>query len=288
MRQTVYIDVLIAINLFVNYFLLLTVAKILNLLPIRKRFVFASLIGSLFSLVILFPPINGFLSALVKLAMSISIVFAAFGFTSLKAFLRNTATFFGVNFLFGGVIFCLWYFVAPDGILINNNAVYLNISPMFLLIVTFVAYLIIRVMKIFTATRELSCLRYEILIQANSKTAVLRAKIDTGNTLKEPFSGLPVVVASYDSVESLVPQAIKAQFPLHNKSISWQGISADDGLKNIRVIPFKTVSGDGLLPAFKADFIEIHGDKKEAYIAVCNEKIFNDGYQALIGTELVE
>lgn len=288
MRQTVYIDVLIAINLFVNYFLLLTVAKILNLLPIRKRFVFASLIGSLFSLVILFPPINGFLSAFVKLAMSISIVFVAFGFTSLKAFLRNIATFFVVNFLFGGVIFCLWYFVAPDGILINNNAVYLNISPMFLVIITFVAYLIIRVMKILTGTRELSCLRYEILIQANSKTAVLRAKIDTGNTLKEPFSGLPVVVASYDSVESLIPQAIKAQFPLHNKSISWQGARADDGLKNIRVIPFKTVSGDGLLPAFKADFIEIHGDKKEAYIAVCNEKIFNDGYQALIGTELVE
>lgn len=288
MRQTVYIDVLIAINLFVNYFLLLAVAKILNLLPIRKRFIFASLIGSLFSLVILFPPINGFLSALAKLAMSISIVFVAFGFTSLKAFLRNIATFFVVNFLFGGVIFCLWYFVKPDGILLNNNAVYLNISPMFLVIITFVAYLIIRVMKIFTAARELSCLRYEILIQANSKTAVLRAKIDTGNTLKEPFSGLPVVVASYDSVESLIPQAIKAQFPLHNKSISWQGARADDGLKNIRVIPFKTVSGDGLLPAFKADFIEIHGDKKEAYIAVCNEKIFNDGYQALIGTELVE
>ncbi len=288
MRQTIYIDVLISINLFINYFLLLTVAKILNMAPARKRFIFAALIGSLFSLVILLPPINGLLSAVIKLAMSALIVLAAFGFISLKAFLRNIATFFGVNFIFGGVIFCLWYFVAPKGILLNNNIIYFNISPIFLVIITLVAYLIIRAMKIFTGAREISSLSYEIFIRANGKTVALKSKVDTGNTLKEPFSGVPVVVASYKSVESLAPTAIKAQFSLHSKNLSWQNICASDGLKNIRLIPFKTVSGDGLFPAFKADFIEIYGEKKEAYIAVCNEKIFNDGYQALIGAELIE
>lgn len=288
MRQTIYIDVLISINLFINYFLLLTVAKILNMAPARKRFIFASLIGSLFSLVILLPPINALLSAVIKLAMSVSIVLVAFGFVALKVFLRNIATFFGVNFLFGGVIFCLWYFVAPNGILLNNNVIYFNISPIFLVIVTFIAYLIIRTMKAFIGAREIPSLRYEILIRANGKTVALKAKVDTGNTLKEPFSGVPVVVASYVSVEMLAPTAIKAQIPLHSKNLSWKNINTNNGLKNIRLIPFKTVTGDGLFPAFKADFIEIQGEKKEAYIAVCNEKIFNDGYQALIGAELIE
>ena len=288
MRQTIYIDVLISINFFINYFLLLTVAKILNLAHARKRFIFAALIGSLFSLAILLPPINGLLSGAIKLAMSAFIVIAAFGFTSLKAFFRNISTFFGVNFLFGGVIFCLWYFVAPNSILLNNNMIYFNISPIFLVIVTFIAYLIIRTMKAFIGAREIPSLRYEILIRANGKTVALKAKVDTGNTLKEPFSGVPVVVASYVSVEMLAPTAIKAQIPLHSKNLSWKNINTNNGLKNIRLIPFKTVAGDGLFPAFKADFIEIQGEKKEAYIAVCNEKIFNDGYQALIGTELIE
>lgn len=288
MRQTIYIDVLISINLFINYFLLLTVAKILNMAPARKRFIFAALIGSLFSLVILLAPINGLLSGVIKLVMFVSIVLVAFGFVSLKVFLRNIATFFGVNFLFGGVIFCLWYFVAPNSILLNNNMIYFNISPIFLVIVTFIAYLIIRAMKVFTGAREISSLSYEILIRANGKTVALKAKVDTGNTLKEPFSGVPVVVASYDFVKSLVPTAIKAQISLHSKNLSWQNINTNDELKNIRLIPFKTVSGDGLFPAFKADFIEIYSEKKEAYIAVCNEKIFNDGYQALISAELIE
>lgn len=287
MRQTIYIDVLISINLFINYFLLLTVAKILNMSPARKPFIFAALIGSLFSLAILLPPINGLLSGVIKLAMSAFIVIAAFGFTSLKAFFRNISTFFGVNFLFGGVIFCLWYFVAPNSILLNNNMIYFNISPIFLVIVTFIAYLIIRTMKAFIGAREIPSLRYEILIRANGKTVALKAKVDTGNTLKEPFSGVPVVVASYVSVEMLAPTAIKAQIPLHSKNLSWQNIKANE-LKNVRLIPFKTVAGDGLFPAFKADFIEIQGEKKEAYIAVCNEKIFNDGYQALICAELIE
>ena len=64
MKQTIYIDVLISINLFINYFLLLSVAKILTLKPERKRIILSSFIGSLYSLVILLPSINIVLSLL--------------------------------------------------------------------------------------------------------------------------------------------------------------------------------------------------------------------------------
>lgn len=287
MKQTIYIDVLISINLFINYFLLLTVSKMLNLVIVRKRLVLAAFIGSLYSLIILLPTLNVFLSLLIKLIMSASIVFFGFELPSLKMFLKVITAFFGINFLFGGIIFCLWYFATPTGIFINNNTVYLNISPLFLLFATFIAYLTISVMNKFACIDKSFLRDCQVLIRVNNKSVALKAKVDTANTLKEPFSNLPVVVAKYEFVCSVVPEALEENFLLH-KNVSWPQINAKKGSRNIRLVPFKTISGEGLLPAFKANFVEVNGVKKDAYVAVCSEKIFNNEYQALIGTELID
>ena len=48
-KQTIYIDVLIATNIFINYFLLLAVAKFLHSNAKRWRLVLASVLGAAYS-----------------------------------------------------------------------------------------------------------------------------------------------------------------------------------------------------------------------------------------------
>lgn len=294
MKQTIYFDVLISVNLFINYFLLLSVAKILNLKPVRKRLILGAFVGALYSLVILLPPINGIFSLFLKLIMSASIVLLAFKWVSNRLFLKIIMVFYGVNFLFGGIIFCLWYFAMPNVIFMNNNMIYLNLSPLFLVTATFLAYLAILLMNKITGRQNILNLDCEILIKFNEKSVILEAKVDTGNTLREPFSGLPVVVVQYKFIKQIVPEPIKEYFCVFNNVHTYaEKISYDvQKLKDFRLVPYKTISGTGLLPAFKPTYIKILSKnqdiKKDAYIAVCSEKIFNDEFHALINSELIE
>jgi len=56
----IYIDILLAINLAVNYFLLLSSLKLTGRTPKRRRLLFSSFIGSLYSLIILLPEFHWF------------------------------------------------------------------------------------------------------------------------------------------------------------------------------------------------------------------------------------
>ncbi len=78
MKQTIYIDVLLAVNIFINYFLLLAAAKFLAVKRIRLRILAASILGAAYSLTMLLPSIPMVLALLMKLVMSASLVFVAF------------------------------------------------------------------------------------------------------------------------------------------------------------------------------------------------------------------
>lgn len=293
MKQTIYVDVLICVNLFINYFLLISVAKILNLKAERKRLILSAFVGALYSLIILLPELNFIFSLVIKLIMSASIIFLGFEWINFRLFFKILMAFYGINFLFGGIIFFLWYFVVPNGIFLNNNMIYLNLSPLFLVTATFVAYLILRCMNKFVGHRNLTDLDCEIFVEFKGQSLILKAKIDTGNTLREPFSGLPAIVVQYEFIEEIVPEIIKKYFCEHDiNNFLTEKVYDYLNFKDFRLIPYKTVSGNGLLPAFKPTYIKILSQnqniKKEAYIAISNEKIFNNEFQALVNFELIE
>ena len=54
MGNVIYIDVLIVLNIFINYFLLLATTFFLHQKPKRWRLVVSAVVGSLFSLLIFF------------------------------------------------------------------------------------------------------------------------------------------------------------------------------------------------------------------------------------------
>lgn len=270
MKQTVYIDVLVGVNLFINYFLLLAVSKFLSLPVKRPRLLAASTLGAAYSLTILLPEINLFLSFFMKLVMAATIVLAAYPFNGLKQLLRELASFYIMSFAFAGFMLALWYFIAPQGLIIKNSIVYFNISPLLLIVLTVMCYLIIRLINRLTGQQASDQILCKIKIDYNGKSCSCFAKVDTGNSLTEPFSNYPVAVVYEESIASIVPPE-------------------DSG--KIRLVPFQAVSGGGLLPAFKPDLLTIVCRKKQieihnVYVAVTKVKLGE--FSALLNPDLLQ
>lgn len=270
MKREIYIDVLIAINLFINYFLLLSVSKFLSIEIKRARLIAASTIGAFFSLVILLPEINIFLSFLLKIAMSAVVILLAYPLCGLKQFLSEIAAFYIMSFSFAGFMLAIWYFISPQGLIIKNSIVYFNISPIMLIFLTVICYLIIRLIQRITGRQNPKELFCNIFIEYRGKSVSCTAKVDTGNTLTEPFSNAPVAIVYEKMVKSIVPSKYSGK---------------------LRLIPFNSVSGEGLLPAFKPDKLTVLYGKdrietNEVYIAVTKSKFGT--YSALLNPDLLQ
>ena len=126
-------------------------------------------------------------------------------------------------------------------------------------------------------SRNLNC---DIEISHNGKLLYLNGSVDTGNTLHEPFSGECVIVANAD--------LFKDFFDAQKYTYSNNTDIIKDGF---RLIPFKSVGGNGLLPAFRPSRLYlIENDKKteiHAYIGLCENKYLSRDSDVLVPLELI-
>lgn len=288
MRQVIYIDVLLCVNLLINYVILILEAKLLNLRIKRKRLILSALMGSFYSIFIFFDQINLLLSLFIKLLMSITIILIAYGFINTGSFVKSIVTFYFINFIFGGIIFCIWYFISPKGIFIKNGIVYFDISPILLILSTVVIYFSIKIYQYFLGESDLHDSVCDLEILNKGRIVKLFAKVDTGNSLKEPFSNKPVIVAEYESLKDILPPEVKNY--IQDNVEDWTAKGKKTSL--LRVIPYSTVSGEGLLPAFIPEKVTIRYKNKtyikESFLAISKRNLFLGDYKALVPPDLID
>lgn len=291
MKQVVYVDVLVVLNIFVNYFLLLETAFISREKASRIRILLASILGGIYSLIIILPPLPTYLSILVKLFFSVTLVLASFKIKTIKHFIRMFLMFFFVNFAFAGLMFAIWMILKPNGMVYNNGAVYFNINALLLTILTIVCYVIIALISKLTQKNAPSNKVYTITVQLEDKTITGTALVDTGNSLCDTFSDTPVIVAEYRFIKDILPDELKEFF---NKSEIYKLDNIPEPWENrIRLIPYNSVGSEGLLKSFKPDKIIISDRSKNTqtdnvYIAVNNSALSNGEYSVLLNTRLLQ
>ena len=101
--RTVYVDVLVVVNIFIDFLLLLGTGRFLQLKSKLLRLILASLLGGAQSLVALLPEIPAALNILLDLLFASALVLIAFGKADFRSFLKRTLVFFGVSFFFCGI-----------------------------------------------------------------------------------------------------------------------------------------------------------------------------------------
>ncbi len=275
MKTVIYADVLVIINLIVNYLLLRASAAITGYSFKTWRILISSLIGGIFSLIIFIQNIPLSINILIKLLLFTAMVLTAFGCKNIKSFLKCCASFALVNFGFAGIMLALSTTVFPNSSAYINGVVYFDISLLTLTVSAIICYCILSIISRFTKSKVPQKSIYEIRIHYNNNSAEGKALFDSGNTLCDCFSGRPVIIAEKEFVKKL-----------------YRG---DDLtlLKNFRLIPFSTIKNSGALPSFMADKteIKIKGkwiESKEVYIAITDKKIVSGGYSALFGVPYLE
>lgn len=268
----VYADVLIFLNLIVNYLLLCAVLKILNIKAKGIRIIISAFFGGLSSLYIFLPDLNIFTEVFLKIITCTVMVMICFGFKSIKAFIKKCLVLFAVTCAYGGIMFALWLAFNPKGMVINNSVVYFNISPIVLIISSVICYLILGISsKIFERASKFAK-KCSITVFALEKSIRLDAIIDTGNSMEDIFSNSEIIIADQNKVEIL--------FDLQDKNSS-----------RFRILPCNTVSGYDMLEAFRCDSAVVISNNeqtvlKKPLLAISKTKL-GDDYDAIINPKVL-
>lgn len=279
----VYADVLVVINYIVNYLLLLCSEKLSGVPQKRINTVLSAALGGLASLVIFLPPMPFVVELLTKLLLALLMVAIAYRGVSAKGLLKLWLIFFTVSFLFAGAMLALWLLFGGGALTYYNGIVYLNIPPLLLIATTAAAYLAVEAFnRLFSPASAREAL-YRVRAEKDGAVAEFSALEDTGNRLFEPFSGLPVMVCSYQAVENLIPAAQREWFRSNQ--------NPEQMPTGCRLVAYSAVGKQGMLAAFKADRLVVtrpDGTESEcmAYLAVSGR--MGPTYGALINPQMLK
>ncbi len=283
--MVVYVDILLILNLFVDYFLLLGCCILLKTDVKKWRLVVGALVGSLFSLSIFVANFSFFLFFLFKVFSGIILVLVTFGFRTKALFLKFFSVFFVENFVFAGVMFCVWTLFSPPGMFWQNGVTYIAISPMVLVFGSVVAYFLTYFFNLIVSKRVDGKKIYSIKIRFNNKTIETKALYDTGNCLTEPFSKKPICICEFDVLRKVLPKDLASFFnDLYTYSFDEAGL---ENFSQIKMVPCRTINGESVLPAFlpQGFFVICNGEevKYDCYVGVTNRKISDGEYSAVVG-----
>lgn len=278
----VYVDVLVIVNAFVNYLMLVISIKYLRFPVKRIRLLLASAVGSLFSLKIFLLDIPLVFELPLRAVMCGVISFTAFGFKNIVTFLKNVCVFFTVNILFGGLMSAIFYFFNTGMILYKNGTVYFDIDLKILAVTSVVSFAVVNAISLFISRKAPNESICTVTVEYSEKSVTGRGFFDTGNALTELFSGFPVIVAQYDAVKAVLPQEV-------NDYIKDNDIEKSTG--NIRMIPVQSVGDSGILPSFRPDNVILKSARSEksfsnVYIAVSRNNFFGGEFEFILNNNL--
>lgn len=276
--MVIYVDILLALNWWVDFLLLLGVRRATGGEGSSWRLVVGALVGAASCFVLFLPPLPTWLSLAVRLAAAALMVTVAFRSRSWRHWVRRVLLLFAFSAALAGLCGALCFFVAPQDFYVFNGVVYYAVPPLLLVGLTVLCYGILWLCEYWSRRRapkeRLLCLR----LSHNGREVDFPCLYDSGNHLVEPFSGRPVVVVERSIAETLlaVPRSVET-FPAES---GW------------RLIPYATLGGSGLLPAFVPTTVAVmfHGQPHAlppCYVAVC-DSLGRGEYHGLLGSELGE
>lgn len=292
--MTIYLDIILLENIFMNFIILFASAYILKVHTKIFRIIISSFIGGVYAILTYLNISNLYENILMKIILSISMVYIAFKPKSIKGLLKELILFYLVSFALGGCAFALLYIVKPGEILILNG-VYIGTYPIKIallggfvgVIITYVGF---RVVKSKVSKNEII---YKIEIKIEDKYQTTNVLLDTGNMLKDPITKSPVILLEKSILSNLLPvNLIKIMEEANGGDINEV---LETYKKRIRIIPFTSVGKqNGMMIGIKADEIKIITDineviNKDGIICMYNKSFSkNNRYFGLIGIELLE
>lgn len=299
----IYLDIIILENIIINYLILMVTARFSKNRAGNLRLLLGAVLGAIYLvLMILLPEMEVYTTILSKLLLSIAMVAATFSFKKMSEFLKTLVLFYASTFIFAGACFAFMFF-NKEGSIVRNGAVITALSFVDakwseLVLAIGTAFIILRVVWELLQNKFLrEKMLVRLCIAFDKKTIDLFALVDTGNSLHDPLTNMPVVVVEYSAIQELLPDDIRNIFesnPEYDLSLITSTISCSAWFSRFRLIPFTSLGKEnGMLIGFRPDYIEIEkeDEKKgvsDVIVGIYNRALSrNEKYRALLNPELM-
>ncbi len=294
----IYIDVLFAVNLLINYILLRSCCAFVELKINKWRVIFGAFIGACYAVLIFFPDFGLLYTTISKFLISMLIVASAFPFYSLRTYIKTLCIFYIVSICFGGCVLGVFYFSdigARLGAVYSNGIFYFNLPWTVLAIAGLLFFCAVKLFSYFSGKIYYSRnLKKRLYVTYNNATAEITALLDTGNSLIDPVSLSPVIIAEYNSLKGLFTEEVRDGLErMEKENITWIMSEITEKGLSARLIPFSSLGKEnGMLIGFVPDRAEIRDEcgirvLKKCVIGIYNKPLSRDhSYGALLNPYL--
>lgn len=268
MEEEIYGDVLFIINFSMDFLALYLVGRLLHRKLLPLRVILGATLGAFYGVVSLILPFSESAKMLLSLAVMLLMCLIAYEVHSIKRFFSSVLLFGGVNTLIGGIMTASFVHLGPYRTYIDLggsvHTVYGDIPMwLFVILASVSALLTWLVGKLFR--RERSVRRCAVKLAFDGEEVDLSGLVDSANLVTEPFSDTPVMFLKEKDALFMPDDLLLA---LKNGVDSLDS----DTVKRIRLIPMKTVSGEGVIVAAvpRRCYIFVNGEweAKKAFVAL--------------------
>ena len=238
------------------------------------------------------------LNFMLKITLSIVMVYISFMPKHFKDMLKMIIFFYLTSFVFGGAALGVIYMINSGKISIQNGILIgkYTIWTVFIgiIIAFFVMLLAFKFVKSKFSKNDLFC---NIKIKINQKEIETKALLDTGNLLKEPITNIPVVVVEHKLLYKTIPNEILDNI---EQILGGDLNNIPEEIKNeyiskLKVIPFTSLGKqNGMLLGLKAEGLEIEEkdyvkNVDKVIIGMYDKKLSKkDEYSALLGFDVIK
>ena len=250
MEKVFYADVFFLVNFGIDILTVCLTAKMCRIRIKTVRAIAGAVVGAL-STVFITLLFNGFIYYVSGIAAAILMSLTAFGAVSFFSLLRQTAILWSTACLLLGAVTSLKTAIES----ISGTGGRIAAAVAFAVAIPIV--IIVSRFKRERSEKKAAYVRFSIC----GKTVGLLCLVDSGNLLKDPVSGDPVIIVASGASSSLPAELIS--FLLNGSEDSPLDIQ-----RRIRAIPAKTMYGEGLLYAIRPDALSVDGTERKALISL--------------------
>ncbi len=284
----IILEFLLIENFIINI-LILYITKIITSTRVNKyRIIFGAAVASLYSLAFFWDYSLFLTRGYMKLIISILLIKISFNAKSPKLYFYQLLAFYVVSFIFAGATFGYFYSLQNIQDALFKPIDMLNGFPAFYLILGVFSSTIIGIIlfKYHNNKQLREDYIMNIKITYKDKSAIIRALIDTGNSLIDPFTKQTVVLIEFVKIKELLPPLVWQLFEkdiLNDFNLMHSIMKTVENEISLKLIPFQSVGKDsGFLFGFKPERIVLDYNSKNEII---RQDIVIGIYNGLLSTD---
>ena len=282
----IYLDSVFLLNGAMDYLLLLLTARLAGIPLRRRRYLWAALAGGVYAAAVFWPGLGFLAETPVKIAAGVLMAVAAFGGEQRLA--RLTLLLFAVSCGMAGCVLGLGL-LAGEVIPVQRGIFYTDVNLRVLLLSAAAAYGVLTLVFRSAARHGLQGRLLRVRVCIGGAETELTALWDSGNGLREPETGRPVLVAAPETLAGILPEEVsrlltawKLKAPAELVEPLMEAVPA----LRPRLLPYRAVGTEGgLLLTLQTDWLEIGGKRYLRGRVALSPTELGVGYGALWGGE---